>query len=110
LPHLSKDETQDLTRVVEKLVNALQPERVYIFGSQARGEATRDSDVDLLLVVPASDLPPYRRSQLAYFALDRYLLPLDILVMTRDEFESRRSVVASLPATVLREGQLLYAA
>jgi len=35
---------------------------------------------------------------------------MDILVMTREEFERRREVPASLPATVLREGRILYAA
>jgi hypothetical protein len=34
----------------------------------------------------------------------------DVIVLTRDEFNRKRHVVASLPATVLREGKLLYAA
>jgi len=110
LPHLSPSQVAELARVVKRLVAALQPECVYLFGSQARGEATSESDFDLLVVVPRSTLPPHQRDQEAYGAVGRHLVPLDILVMTRAEFEQRRPAVASLPATVLREGRALYAA
>jgi predicted nucleotidyltransferase len=110
LPHLTPDQARELGRAVVRLVAALQPECVYLFGSQARGEAKPESDFDLLVVVPQSDLPPHQRDQEAYGAVGRHLVPLDILVMTRAEFEQRRPAVASLPATVLREGRALYAA
>lgn len=110
LPHLTQNQVYELARVVQRLVAALQPECVYLFGSQARGEATPESDFDLLVVVPQSSLPPHQRDQEAYGAVGRHLVPLDILVMTRAEFEQRRPALASLPATVLREGRELYAA
>jgi uncharacterized protein len=110
LSHLSLDKVCELARVIERLVETLQPERIFVFGSQARGEARPDSDIDLLIVVPHSDLPPHRRDQEAYGAVGRHLVPLDILVMTRAEFEQRRAASASLPATVLHEGRVLYAA
>ncbi|MBI2939103.1 MAG: nucleotidyltransferase domain-containing protein [Chloroflexi bacterium] len=99
-----------LAEIVRRLVEAYQPERIYLFGSVARGEAGPDSDYDLLVVVPASDLPGYRRDQLAYRALRGVRAAKDVLVWTRDEFECRLHLPASLPATVVREGRLLYAA
>ena len=80
---------------LERLIVALRPERVYLFGSQARGDARGDSDFDLLIVVPDSNLPPHRRDQEAYGAVGRHLLPLDLLVLTHAEFEQRRSALAS---------------
>lgn len=99
-----------IERIVQRLVAALSPERIYLFGSQARGEAGPDSDYDLLVVVPASTLPRYRRDQAAFEALLGVGVAKDVLVLTHDEFERQRTVVCSLPATVEREGVLLYAA
>jgi len=109
LPHLNAEELAELRDAIECLVHVLRPERIYAFGSQARGTPASDSDVDLLVVVPESDLPPYRLAQIAYRAVSPHLKPLDIIVMTRGEFDSRKPARASLPATVLREGRLLYA-
>lgn len=92
------------------LVEALQPEQIYAFGSQARGESRDDSDVDLLVIVAQSDEPGYRRDQAAYRAVGVHRLPLDVLVLTRQEFDQQLAAPASLPTTVAREGRVLYAA
>jgi predicted nucleotidyltransferase len=97
-------------RIVQRLVAALSPERIYLFGSQARGDTGPDSDYDLLVVVRSSTLPRYRRDQAAFEALLGVGVAKDVLVLTHDEFERQRTVVCSLPATVEREGLLLYAA
>jgi predicted nucleotidyltransferase len=99
-----------LAEAVRRLVNAYQPERIYLFGSVARGDAGADSDYDLLIVVPDDALPEKRRSRLAYEALRGTGTAADVLVCTRSYFEDRRSLKASLPGTVLREGRLLHAA
>ena len=96
--------------VIRRLVEALRPERIYLFGSRARGEAAEDSDYDLMVVVPGSAQPRYRRAQDAYRVLWDVGIPVDVLVWTRAEFDRQAPVVASLPATVLREGYLVYAA
>lgn len=99
-----------VTEMVNRLRHALNPERIYLFGSHARGTATPDSDYDLLVVVPQSTLPRYRRDQAAFALLTGVGAPKDVIVLTHEEFERGRSVVTSLPATVEREGLLLYAA
>jgi predicted nucleotidyltransferase len=99
-----------LHEVVRRLIRAYRPERIYLFGSVARGEAGPDSDYDLMIVVP-DDAPPERhRSRLAYEALWGTGTAADVIVLTASQFEGRRHVAASLPATVLREGKLLHAA
>lgn len=99
-----------LAEIVRRLVRALAPERVYLFGSKARGDAGPDSDYDLLVVVRSSPEPGYRRDRAAYRALRGIPAAKDVLVWTRKEFDARLDLPASLPATVIREGTLLYAA
>ncbi|MBI3969248.1 MAG: nucleotidyltransferase domain-containing protein [Chloroflexi bacterium] len=99
-----------LVEAVRRLVELFRPERVYLFGSQARGEANEDSDYDLLLVVSESDLSAYERDQEGYRALRGVRLPIDLLVFTRAEFERYLPAAASLASTVVREGRLLYVA
>ena len=99
-----------LEEMVRRLVAAFNPEHIYLYGSRARGEAGPDSDYDLMLVVPSSQVPRYRRDQQAFRALCGLGVAKEVIVLTRKEFEAGRKVICSLPATVLREGRLLYAA
>ncbi len=99
-----------LAEIVHRLVDAYQPRRVYLFGSKARGDAGPDSDYDLLIVV-ADDAPAdRRRSWLGYERLWGTPAATDVVVCTQDYFDSRQSVVNSIPAAVRQEGKLLYAA
>jgi predicted nucleotidyltransferase len=97
-----------LADIVRRLQEVLQPYRIYLFGSRARGDAGTDSDYDLMVVV-RDDMPvPLRRPGVAYRALRGTGVAADILVWTQGAFESRLSLRASLPATVVEEGMLLY--
>ena len=99
---------REVFAMVERLVETFHPERIYLFGSFARGDATPDSDYDLMMIVAESDLPQYERSQEAHRVLFDFQHAKDVLVWTRDEFDRRTHLFASLPATILREGVLLY--
>ncbi len=99
-----------LAEIIRRLVEAYHPERIYLFGSSARGDVSPDSDYDLMVVVPDSAPPERRRSRLAYEVLWGTGAAADVLVWTREAFDSRLHLKASLPATVVREGKLLQAA
>jgi predicted nucleotidyltransferase len=99
-----------LEEAVRRLVAAYAPERIYLFGSHARGEAGPDSDIDLMVVVPDDAPAERRRSRLAYQALRGTATAADVLVWPRQAFDERLRLVASLPATIVREGRLLYVA
>jgi predicted nucleotidyltransferase len=98
-----------LAEIVRRLVEAYSPERVYLFGSAARGEAGPDSDYDIMLIVPDDASPERLRSRLAYQTLWGTGTAADVIVWPRSSFERRARVAASLPATISREGVLLYA-
>lgn len=99
-----------LGEAVRRLVDAYHPDRVYLFGSVARGDAGPDSDYDILIVVPDDSTPDQRGSRLAYQVMRGTGTAADVLVCTRAYFDARLHLQASLPATVVREGILLHAA
>jgi len=98
-----------LRDVVERLVREFSPERVVLFGSWARGEASGDSDLDLL-VVARSDEPVHRRMARAQRALRGTPVPVDVFVVTPEEVVAYRGWLSHTVAIALREGQELYAA
>jgi predicted nucleotidyltransferase len=99
-----------LAEIVRRLIEAYQPERIYLFGSLARGEGGPDSDYDLMVVVPDDAPPQRRRSRLAYQVLRGTGRAADVVVFTRSFFDSRAHVRASLPATIASEDRLVHAA
>jgi predicted nucleotidyltransferase/HEPN domain-containing protein len=97
-----------LDEVTRRLVETCHPDRIYLFGSAARGEANADSDYDILLVVP-DDAPREvlsgRRPHQAVSALGLFT---DMVVYKWTYFGERLHLVSSMPATIVREGKLLY--
>ena len=109
---LCADELKDpvLDEIVRRLVDVYRPDRIYLFGSKARGDEGPDSDYDLLVLVPDDTEPGQMRSRLAYDALWGLQTSADVLVWTKRSFDERLHLKASLPSTVVREGRLLHAA
>ena len=103
-----REQDHVLSEVLRRVVAAYEPDRVYLFGSRARGEQGPDSDYDLMVVVPETAPPERRRSRLAYEALWGLGTAVDVLVRTSDQFDRALHLKASLPATIAREGVLLY--
>ena len=97
-----------LAEIVRRLLEVYEPHKIYLFGSKARGDTGADSDYDLMVVVPDDAPPEQRRSKLAYERLWGTRTAADVLVWTREDFDSRVHLRASLPGTIRREGVLLY--
>ncbi len=96
-----------LKEVVRRIRAAAEPQAVILFGSRARGGARAGSDLDLLIVMD-TPLPRHKRPLPFYRALSGLGLAKDILVYTPSEVEEWRTASASLIATALREGRVLY--
>ena len=111
MPLMSEAEFEaKLSEIVGCLRAALSPVAIYLYGSYAYGTPTRDSDVDLLVVVADSPLDPYERDAAAYRALPDDRVAVDVQVYTRAEFEERAALPVSFERTVKRKGKVVYAA
>jgi len=90
---------------IQAIVTKYQPERVILFGSQARGDAHRGSDVDLLVVF--SDLSDRRERRVAIHRLLSHMpFAKDILVATNADIA--RPLIGSALADAVREGITVY--
>ena len=101
---------QLIAEIVRRLRDALNPTTIYLFGSWAYGQAGPDSDLDILIVVPESDISFFQRAALAYRALRHIGTPVDVQVYTQEEFSRRSDLPVSFERTVREKGRVLYAA
>lgn len=94
---------------VDDIVRAVQPRRVILFGSVARGEAGLDSDLDFLVVVDAVQPGPERRRLMgAIRAAIKVKAPVDVFVTDEAECDRRRDIIGSMHYWPLREGEVVY--
>lgn len=96
----------ELTR---RIVEAVHPLRILVFGSAARGEARADSDIDLLIVMPEGT-HRRRTAQSLYRAIGSIGVPFDLLVVTSADLARHRDNPGLIYRTILAEGQEVYAA
>lgn len=92
---------------VRRLVEAFDPLRIIVFGSHARGEVTRHSDIDLLVVLP--EVANQREAASAMLnVLNDLGAPTDIIVTTPDEIEDRGWIKGTILREALHEGREIY--
>ncbi len=96
-----------ITEMVTRIRNVIRPDKIILFGSQARREARPDSDFDLLIIAPSS-LPRWQRTPPLYRLLAGLGVPKDIVWWTPEEVSEWREVKSHFVNTALREGKVLY--
>ena len=95
----------DLTDVIRSLYDAFPLDRVYVFGSQARGDAREDSDVDLLVVLNERPNDPVDAIyQIRSHIHARTDVAIDVIVSWSDRFRERKEQPWTLEHTVATEG------
>ena len=93
--------------MTQQIVQRFHPLKIILFGSYARGGITVDSDVDLLVVMEVSGSKRRQASEID-LALSERTLPLDLIVVTPQEYEQYRDVMGHIIYPVVREGKVLY--
>ncbi len=97
-----------IDRIVKRIVKRFAPEQIILFGSQARGDAGPDSDIDLLVVMPVEGSVVEKRLEIRG-ALHDIPIPVDVVVTTPEEFAWRKDFVGTIEWPATREGKVLYA-
>ena len=93
--------------IVELVIQCLDPEAVYLFGSVTQGRARPDSDVDIMVVARFGE-PKQRRGIELRGLLAANVLPIDLHFRTPEEFDLECRERFSLADSVRRHGKLVY--
>ena len=96
-----------LQEIVHRLLEVGEPQKIILFGSHARRDASDDSDFDLL-VIESSLVPRFKRATRYRHALKDFGHSKDIVVWTPDEIAEWQNVPNAFITTALREGNVLY--
>ena len=99
---------EQIEEFARRLGEEFQPDRVVLFGSYARGTATEDSDVDLLVILPFEGQPETQSVEMRMRLRPRF--PMDLIVRTPEKVRERLEMDDDFMREILEEGKVLYAA
>lgn len=99
----------ELAELVRRVVEAVHPLRIILFGSAARGEMDGDSDVDVVVEMPGGT-PTLQTSMDLHRRMIGLPLPVDFVVIAEGELERYGHVPGMIYKRVLQEGKTIYAA
>lgn len=98
---------QALDAMVQRIVAGFHPDRIILFGSHANGAPTADSDLDILIVMPVEGSRRSKANEIDLALSDR-TIPLDVIVVTPDQFERQKDIIGTIVRAATQQGRTLY--
>lgn len=97
-----------LDDIIRRIVEVAQPEKIILFGSAARGDINRHSDVDLLIIKEGA----HRRNLAGRIYENLYGVgaAVDVVVVTPADVERYKDSHMLVIKPALREGKVVYEA
>jgi predicted nucleotidyltransferase len=99
--------SNEIDNLIRRIASRIQPKKIIIFGSYAKGRATIKSDLDIL-VIKETDLPMARRADDVRSLLSSTLIPIDVLVYTPEEVENYAREPFSFIKSVIQTGKTVF--
>jgi len=98
---------KQINEISIKIIENINPERIIIFGSYAKGNYHDDSDLDLI-IVKQSDLPKNKRGIEIRRLFYGLLIPMDLKIYTPEEFENELKNKYSFLNTAIKDSKTIY--
>lgn len=96
-------------KAIERILSAVKPKKIFLFGSAAHGKMRENSDIDMMVVVP-NGMHRRKASQGIYRKMIGLGFAVDIVVVTEEDLEKYRDTPGYIIQSAMREGKLMYAA
>ena len=96
--------------LLQRIVETMHPEQIWLFGSRAHGNARPDSDWDLLVVVPDGTPDDELEPHIVWQKVMNLGIPADVIAVRRQDFVDFGSVAGSLSHEVRSNGVAVYRA
>jgi predicted nucleotidyltransferase len=91
-----------------QIAREFNPEKIILFGSQAHGKPTAESDIDLLVVMPYEG-SPFRQAGEILKRLQVWM-PVDLIVRSEKEVKQRLKIGDQFMREILEQGKVMYEA
>ncbi len=96
-----------IQEIKNRIIRGVHPEMIILFGSYAYGNPTKDSDLDLLVILLTKE-PMHKRGLQIRKLLRDIRIPKDILVYTPQEVEKWKNASAAFVTSIIRKGKVIY--
>lgn len=106
-----------LEKIISTIIEIIDVDKIYIFGSYARGEATEDSDIDMYIIVKEEENINTRNKynnilvKIKNNLYNNNVYPkggLDLLLNDNKEFDNKKKINGNIEYIVNKEGVLIY--
>lgn len=101
------DIKKEVEKIVKQIIKKYKPEKIIIFGSFVKGNITKDSDVDFLII--KKDVPYYGIERIRNLSkLIERKIPCDFLIYKPEEIKNRVELGDPFIKSILEEGKIVY--
>lgn len=104
----TKFKAETLKKIVNKIKDEYQPEKIILFGSYAYGKPTKDSDIDLLIIKESGKRRIERFCEVRKIIRDIKGISVQPVVFTNEEIKKRLKIGDDFIKEILEKGKVLY--
>ncbi len=98
-----------LQELIKKIASLFHPKKIILFGSNAWGGASENSDFDLLIIMESNEKRPSKRAIEILRQCHPGNISIDLLVRTPIEIEERINFGDPFIKKIISKGKILYA-
>ena len=100
-----------MNEIIQIIVSLANPDQIILFGSYARGDNTKGSDIDLLILKKGLKKPAALADSIRFaFYENKIAVSVDVLALDSDKYPELSTQIGLVYKTIKKEGKKVYAA
>lgn len=98
---------EQIDQIVQTIIEEYKPSKIILYGSYAYGQPTKDSDLDLL-IIKDDESSGVERNRKVRNILKDFTFPVDVIVKSKQEYETFKDIVGTVIYPANKYGKVLY--